>query len=174
VRRRLALVALSVGALAFLTPAVIALASPPVVAQASASLGLTVPELIVGLTAILGAVAGPLVGAIVKISSSKDEAHRAHVADKQAQADAHRAERKELFDMLERERDRNERQATAFAGTLGEVSKTAMEVVDGFRREVAGAYVTPDTPDTPPSRASRPMPPPSASGGARGRRNSNG
>lgn len=115
-----------------------------VLAQGAATLGISVPELVVGLAAILAAVVGPLVTALVKMSGSKDDAIK-------GQAEAHRGERDGLMKALAekdkfierlvdaRAKDQHDasearaRDAAEARASIVQVTSEAMRVVDSIR-----------------------------------------
>jgi hypothetical protein len=166
VRRRLRLALVAAGVLLFasMTPSVIATAqAPPGVGYSgSESTGLSIASLL----GILVPVAGAWASTVIYLARSKDDALKgqadAHRTERSEREQSHRIERDGLHKMLERERERVERLAAELAAVstnatqaVGEISKTAMDVVDGFRRDVANAYVTPESPSPAPQRDSR-------------------
>lgn len=111
-------------------------------AQAAAEIGVSVPALI----AILAAVVSPLVGAVVFVVRTKDEALR-------GQAEAHRAERDgwqkssaAQDDRYERLVDARAKDAEAARAALVQVSTEAMRVVDTMRTDIERTWSTPTSP----------------------------
>lgn len=152
-RAKVALVACGALLLAFITPAVIALAQAP--APVYASVGDSTGISLTSLLGILVPIAGAWASTVVYLARSKDEALR-------GQADAQRTERAE-WQKKDRERDafverlvnaRSEDAREARAAII-QIVGDALGSVDRIRADVERALTTPETPSPVPDRPSR-------------------